>query len=247
MATRKKKRAAIGDARTRFLIAAEQLFAAHGYDGTSIRAIAQAAGANLATLTHYWGSKSALFRDLFERRFRALNEEHVRRLRQLSQEENRGHPVPLRELLLAFVEPPFTVSAAQAARLGDPQAIKEDRRLFHLIFGRALTDPSEDVVSAMNEIFSEMIQLFFRLLRKQRLDLDPQELYWRVVCVSGVQVFAHAYSERVGRFLLPALEGLDDPLAAERMVNFIQAGMTAPPLSAAKKSKRMKVRRRAVA
>jgi AcrR family transcriptional regulator len=244
MATRKRKRAAAGDARTRFLVAAERLFAAHGYDGTSIRAIALAAGANLATLTHYWGSKGALFRDLFERRFRALNDEHVRRLKQLSQEETRGNPVPLRALLLAFVEPPFTVSAAQAARLGDPQAAKEDRRLFHLIFGRALTDPSEDVVTAMNEIFSEMIQLFFRLLRKQRLGLDPQELYWRVVCASGVQVFAHAYSERVGRFLKPALEGLEDPLAAERTVNFILAGMMAPPQAAGKKARSGKARKR---
>jgi AcrR family transcriptional regulator len=247
MATRKKKRAAVGDARTRFLTAAERLFATHGYDGTSIRAIAQAAGANLATLTHYWGSKGALFRDLFERRFRALNDEHVRRLKQLNQEENRGNPVPLRELLMAFVEPPFTVSAMQAARLGDPEAVKDDRHLFHLIFGRALTDPSEDVVAAMNEIFGEMIQLFFRLLRKQRLDLDPQELYWRVVCVSGVQVFAHAHSERIGRFVMPALEGLDDPLAAERMVNFILAGMTAPPLAAAKKSRGAKQRKGAAA
>jgi AcrR family transcriptional regulator len=242
MATRKKKRAAAGDARTRFLIAAERLFATHGYDGTSIRAIALAAGANLATLTHYWGSKSALFRDLFERRFRALSDEQVRRLKQLTQEESRGNPVPLRELLLAFVEPPFTVSAGQAARLGDPQAVKEDRRLFHLIFGRALTDPSEDVVTAMNEIFSEMIQLFFRLLRKQQLGLEPQELYWRVVCASGVQVFAHAYAERVGRFMMPALEGLEDPLAVQRMVNFILAGMTAPP---ATKGRIAKVRKAA--
>lgn len=41
--------------------AARDLFAQHGYDGTSIRAITDLAGVNLAAVTYHFGSKSALY------------------------------------------------------------------------------------------------------------------------------------------------------------------------------------------
>jgi len=43
------------------LAAARDLFVAHGYDGTSIRAITQQAGANLGAVTYHFGSKQALY------------------------------------------------------------------------------------------------------------------------------------------------------------------------------------------
>src|SRR5688572_21993935 len=96
----------------RFLNAAEQLFAAHGYDGTTIRAIAARAAVNLGTLGHYWGSKQALFRDVFERRFGPLNDEHVRRFRKLAEGSSARKPVDVYELLLALIEPPFVIGLA---------------------------------------------------------------------------------------------------------------------------------------
>ena len=47
--------------RARLIEAALGLFAERGYDGTSIRAITQAAGANLGAVTYHFGSKAALF------------------------------------------------------------------------------------------------------------------------------------------------------------------------------------------
>lgn len=43
------------------LDAARQLFARHGYDGASVRAITQRAGVNLGAITYHFGSKRALF------------------------------------------------------------------------------------------------------------------------------------------------------------------------------------------
>lgn len=40
---------------------ARELFAQHGYDGTSIRAITDRAGVNLAAVTYHFGSKEALY------------------------------------------------------------------------------------------------------------------------------------------------------------------------------------------
>jgi AcrR family transcriptional regulator len=43
------------------LRAARALFASHGYDGTSVRAITAAAGANLGAITYHFGSKRELY------------------------------------------------------------------------------------------------------------------------------------------------------------------------------------------
>ena len=48
--------------------AAEKLFACQGFDGTSVRDIAQEAGINVAMISYYFGSKEKLMEALFEKR-----------------------------------------------------------------------------------------------------------------------------------------------------------------------------------
>ncbi|RYY81603.1 MAG: TetR/AcrR family transcriptional regulator, partial [Chitinophagaceae bacterium] len=47
---------------------AEALFAQKGYDGASVRDIAEAAGVNSAMISYYFGSKEGLIKALFEER-----------------------------------------------------------------------------------------------------------------------------------------------------------------------------------
>ena len=47
------------------LEAAENLFAQKGFDGTSVRDIAEEAGVNLAMISYYFGSKEKLFEAMF--------------------------------------------------------------------------------------------------------------------------------------------------------------------------------------
>ena len=47
---------------------AEELFAARGYEGTTVRDIAEAAGVNLAMISYYFGSKEKLLEALFKER-----------------------------------------------------------------------------------------------------------------------------------------------------------------------------------
>jgi AcrR family transcriptional regulator len=54
------------DARTRILEAAEELFAAKGYAGATVREIGAAAGTNLAMIHYYFGNKEGLYRAIFE-------------------------------------------------------------------------------------------------------------------------------------------------------------------------------------
>jgi AcrR family transcriptional regulator len=56
------------DKRAHILTVAEQLFADKGFDGTSVRDIAQLANVNLAMISYYFGSKEKLLEALIEDR-----------------------------------------------------------------------------------------------------------------------------------------------------------------------------------
>jgi AcrR family transcriptional regulator len=59
--TRRGRRPGSPDTRSAILGAARQAFAAKGYAGTSVRAVAAAAGVDSALVHHYFGSKDDLF------------------------------------------------------------------------------------------------------------------------------------------------------------------------------------------
>src|ERR1041384_7574683 len=66
-----KAREAPGSTKARILAAAEEVFAARGFEGASTREIAARAGVNISSLHYHWESKEtlyfAVFRNVFDR------------------------------------------------------------------------------------------------------------------------------------------------------------------------------------
>ena len=56
----------MSDKREHILTTAERLFGERGFDGTSVRDIAQAAGVNLAMISYYFGSKEKLLEAMIQ-------------------------------------------------------------------------------------------------------------------------------------------------------------------------------------
>ena len=61
------------DTRTRLLDAAARLFAAHGYDGVSTRALARAADVNIAAIGYHFGGKKELYTAVIHHAVEATN------------------------------------------------------------------------------------------------------------------------------------------------------------------------------
>jgi AcrR family transcriptional regulator len=61
----RKQRSDGAEARGHLLLAALRLFAERGFSKTSTRDIAQAAGANVAAISYYFGDKAGLYRSVF--------------------------------------------------------------------------------------------------------------------------------------------------------------------------------------
>lgn len=56
------------DKREHILDSAQELFSQHGFEASSVRMIAKAAGVNVAMISYYFGSKEKMFQAVIERR-----------------------------------------------------------------------------------------------------------------------------------------------------------------------------------
>lgn len=148
--------------REKVLDAAERLFAEHGFDGVSIRKIAEEAGVTLGVVGFHGGSKLDLFTTLLSRRVETLSA--ARRAALVGLKASPDQPPPLRDLIDAYVSPYL-----EAASGGDPQwrayarliarIVNEDRWYTHV---RDLYDPV-----ALDYI--EMVRALFPRANPERL------------------------------------------------------------------------------
>lgn len=90
-------------ARTRLLDVAERLFADHGVEGISLRAINAEAGLSAAALHYHFGSKQAVVEALLERRMPELMARRGERLAELA--GRAGPAATTRQVLAALLEP----------------------------------------------------------------------------------------------------------------------------------------------
>ncbi|TFH25283.1 MAG: TetR/AcrR family transcriptional regulator [Myxococcales bacterium] len=63
-----------GEARESILVAALQIFSERGFDGTTTREVAAAAGVNLGLITYYFGNKEKLWKAAVDRAFEGLRD-----------------------------------------------------------------------------------------------------------------------------------------------------------------------------
>ena len=189
-------------AREALLDAAERLFAEHGVAETSVRAITAAAGANVAAVNYYFGSREGLIEQLLARRLKPLNEV---RLRMLEEHPPRTpaqvlHALAGPALELSFRHPHFARLASRLRAETDPR-IWEQYRLHQASF----------------------LATFYAALAATRPDLSEAESARRLHYVLGAihHVWAHASPA-------PA-DALDELVAS--FLTFYGTALDAPPPS----------------
>ena len=203
--------------RERILDAAERLFAEHGFEGTTIRAVTKEAGANLAAVGYHFGSKAALLKAVAERVMEPVIAGQLGRLDEL---EKAGGEPKIEELVEAFITPYFD-------RL--PRKSEARGKTVSRLVGRILGDPAEEIRKVAvegGEVRDRYLVAFGRALPS----VTQEELWWRMRSMIGV-VVVHRIGlyEEVGP---PGMTRDDDETVLEWTVSFLSAALRAPSANA---------------
>ena len=192
-------------------IAAERLFALHGFQNVSVRDITAEAGVNLASVNYHFGSKDALLFEIFRRRTAELNRDRARMLHEAS-DRHAGKP-PVREILTALFAPPLKWLAPA-----------NDRRISLQFLIRARSEGTEEMRNVLRTDVSHL-RRFSDALLAALPQLPPEEVYWRIHFALGM-IHQNRFAE------LDRLNVLSEGLTHEddvegllgRMVDFAEAG-----------------------
>ena len=209
------------DTRERLLDAAEQIFAERGFEGASIRAVTQAAGASVSAANYHFGSKEALLRETLLRRVGPLNERRLARLDAL-EEAAKGRPLELETIVEAFLRPVFEEHAAS----------DDATARFRQVAARIYSDPP-GVVSAMKrELFGPTVTRFVAALAIALPEKSREEIELGFQLTVGVMV--HVISGHL--VTVPGQEEgececwtarLSDESVLQQMIAYVVAGLRA--------------------
>ena len=118
----------------KILGAAEELFATHGFAGTSLRQVTSRADVNIAAVNYHFGSKENLVNEVFRRRMDQMSAQRLVQLERALTEQ----PGEIEPIIAAFVEPALDMAGARRGRA--VWSTRISRRGPHLRHGRLRSD-----------------------------------------------------------------------------------------------------------
>ncbi|MES2743046.1 MAG: CerR family C-terminal domain-containing protein [Pseudomonadota bacterium] len=182
--------------RERLLLAAMRLFGEQGYAKTSIRQIAQAAGANVAAISYYFGDKASLYRAAFT-----------------------WHGHDKRSECAAFDQPHFTLREALAGFYGQMlEPLKEGylAKLFLRLWFREMVEPTGLWEQRINQGIRPMHQALVGMLARHLGMSEPDDRLHRLAYAIAALSVHLMVSRELIESITPHL--LDSPQAVEQWI-----------------------------
>lgn len=204
--------------RERLLDSAEELFAQHGFQEVSLRAITGRAGVNVALVNYYFGNKISLLNAVLERRAAPIIDRRNRLLDACAERAEKTGRLDAGEIIEAYIAPVLLSNAEDTS----------NERMQRMI-GVAFSDSSLEMGRAIHRIFRGVASRFIAMLREACPELSPEEFHWRLVCILGGMTYLLAEPGRVRRLVGTEFDALDKNVAMASAMPFLTAGMSAPP------------------
>jgi len=209
------------DTRERILDAAENLFMAHGYEGTSMRQITGDAGVNLAAVNYHFGSKESLMQEVFRRRLDWLNEERMRVLDKLECDAG-GKPLKPSQIVDGFFGTLFSMASDE--KLGGTTFLR--------LLGRTLTEPSEFIRAFLAHEYKAVMERYKEALFRALPDVPKAEIIWRFHFMLGATSYAIAGTDALRLVTDWQIEDEDSTDRLDRLVprlmSFLLGGLRSP-------------------
>jgi AcrR family transcriptional regulator len=203
--------------RDRILDVSERLFAEFGFNGTSLRAITEAAGVNLAAVNYHFGDKETLYATVIRRRVLPVNTHRLAAL-DAAEQLAHDHPVPLRQVLEILVRPVFELSCDPA--LGGVHIVR--------LIGRTLSEPLPFTARLLQEVFDPVMNRFGRAIRRSVPHLSHADFMWRLNFAMGAMQHTLSTLHRIADLTHGACQPEDHAALLRRFLDFAEAGFSAP-------------------
>ncbi len=195
----------------RILGAAEELFAQHGFAGTSLREVTSRADVNVAAVNYHFGSKESLINEVFRRRMDDMSE---RRLSQLAVAMD-AQPIDLEAVLAAFIRPALALTID-----------RHGGAAFVRVLARAYAEKNDGLRHFLSENYGHVLREFAKALALCVPGLAKEDLLWRLDFVSGALTYTMADFGLIKR--PPAVsEKAHCEKAALALIRFAAAGIRA--------------------
>ena len=214
----KKKRAGPGRpegesfAREKILRAAETAFADDGYAGTSLREIVKRANVTQALITYYFGTKDALFKEVFLARGHEIASRRMVALGILLKKRD----FTLGEVIAAYLRPALEMRATP------------EGRAFIRLQARMHTEPTRFADRLRREVYDDTVRKYLAAIRKAAPHLSARTAYWRMVLLIGAYLYAHSDAHRLDELSGGACNAEDLDEMLEQITAFVVGGLMAP-------------------
>ena len=193
----------------RILGAAEELFAQHGFAGTSLRQVTSLAAVNIAAVNYHFGSKENLVNEVFRRRMDVMSAQRLSRLR----EAQAARPGQLEPVLAAFVEPALAMAQD-----------KHGGGAFIRVIARAYAEKNDGLRKFLSDQYGHVLRDFAKAIAGCVPELGKEALYWRLDFLAGALTYAMADFGLIKR---PSgvSEAAHRQRAAQELIRFAAAGI----------------------
>ncbi|MDH4239218.1 MAG: CerR family C-terminal domain-containing protein [Phycisphaerae bacterium] len=198
----------------RLLDAAEQLFSDHGFEGTSVRDIASAAGCNIAAVNYYFGGKDKLYTEVWRRHLVQMRDARLHAIEQVMSESG-GKPA-LEDLLRSFAN----------AFLGPFRDESRSRRFMNLM-AREMIDQRVPVNMFIDEVVKPTMSAVRGALLRACPGLDESKIWLLIVFLAGQLMHVVHVKTMFEQSEIAEIPAFDLNEAVDHIVKFSAAGIRA--------------------
>jgi AcrR family transcriptional regulator len=193
-------------ARDRILDAAERVFAADGFSGAGMKAIAVEAGVAQGSLHYHFETKDGLYAAVIERRAKAINQERLARLDAV----DRAAPDVVERILEALLRPPLGPAGGGLDYAG--------------IFSNLLVGgPREAALVA--RLYDPTARRFIAALQDACPGASPAVISWGYHMAISALAGTLARSDRPARLIGDVTRARDTEDIVQRLVRFAAGGL----------------------
>jgi AcrR family transcriptional regulator len=199
--------------REKLIRSAERLFGERGFEGVSVRDIANDAKVNSALVGYYFGGKEGLLSEVYTRHCEPLKRERVRLLAEYSAARR---PPTLEQILDAFIRP--SLQAGQGS---------EEGRNFSRLRAILSAENSSLLEQLVAKNFDSTSRSFIDALCKCLPRLSREDVFWRFHFLLGAIYYTATGPYRIKTLSKGKCDPTNPAATTEELIRYAAAGFRA--------------------